>query len=105
MAERGIKLDTADSDDSSNSGCDDKKNSIERKLVKSSSSYENLYDAANLEARVSEDHPPTSTLTRTLGDPIMKTILPPELCSSFENIYMIPINNLNKNVDRSSLED
>lgn len=60
-----------------------------RKLVKSSSSYENLYDGADLQAASSEDTPTTSQLTSSLGDPFnTKTHLPPEMCSSFENLYM-----------------
>nr|XP_027219017.1 ankyrin-3-like isoform X9 [Penaeus vannamei] len=60
-----------------------------RKLVKSSSSYENLYDGADLQAASSEDTPTTSQLTSSLGDPFStKTHLPPEMCSSFENLYM-----------------
>lgn len=60
-----------------------------RKLVKSSSSYENLYDGADLRAAGSEDAPSTLQLTSSLGDPFTtKTQLPPKMCSSFENLYM-----------------
>ncbi|KAG7157302.1 hypothetical protein Hamer_G005704 [Homarus americanus] len=60
-----------------------------RKLVKSSSSYENLYDGADLKAAESEDAPPTLQLANSLGDPFTtKTQLPPDMCSSFENLYM-----------------
>lgn len=60
-----------------------------RKLVKSSSSYENIYDGADLQAANSEDTPTTSQLASSLGDPFStKTHLPPDMCSSFENLYM-----------------
>lgn len=58
-----------------------------RKLSKSSS-YENLYDRADLRAAACEDTPSTAKLSSTLGDPFTtKTQLPPEMCSSFENLY------------------
>lgn len=60
-----------------------------RKLVKSSSSYENLYDGADLRAAESHDAPGTVQLKGSLGDPFTtRTQLPPHMCSSFENLYM-----------------
>lgn len=60
----------------------------QRKLFKSSS-YENIYDRADLRAAECEDTPSTSQLSSSLGDPFTtKTQLPPEMCSSFENLYL-----------------
>ena len=93
MARFGI--DVINSDNSENEGSNNAiatlktdEINVDRKLVKSSSSYENLYDLANLEVATSDDTPPIAQLTETLGEPTSKTLLPPEMCSSFENIYM-----------------
>lgn len=57
-------------------------------LSNKESSYENIYDGADLIAAKCEDTPSTAQLTSSLGDPFTtKTQLPPEMCSSFENIY------------------
>ena len=53
-----------------------------------SSSFETIYDKANLENVSPLDTPSTDQLSKTLGDPKTKTLLPAEMCSSFENIYM-----------------
>lgn len=59
------------------------------KKLDRSSSYENIYDTADLRAAKCEDAPSTSQLSSSLGDPFTtKTQLPPEMCSSFENIYL-----------------
>lgn len=61
----------------------------QRKLIKSSSSYENLYDGADLKSASDDIAPDTVKLAEALGDPFnTKTMLPPKMCSSFENIYM-----------------
>lgn len=93
MANCGIDVvqsDASDSEESSNtiSTINSEIYISNRKLIKSSSSYENIYDKANLQATLSEEAPSTEHLSEVLGDPIHKTVLPPEMCSSFENIYM-----------------
>lgn len=76
-------------DGNKNTGTKEKGNDFwlsQNKLDKSSS-YENIYDQADLAAAICEDTPSTAQLT--LGDPFTtKTQLPPEMCSSFENLYL-----------------
>ena len=62
---------------------------IDRKKVRSSSSYENIYDTADLSVTQSDEQLSTEKLQSIIGAPFdTKTQLPPEMCSSFENIYM-----------------
>ena len=94
MARCGIAITATEEIIPENEGCnitfDQENNAADnpRKLVKSSSSYENIYDKADLENVHSDDKPSAAKLAETLGDPRTKTVLPSELCSSFENIYM-----------------
>ena len=71
-------------------------------LLNKESSYENIYDGADLRAAKCEDTPSTAQLTSSLGDPfITKTQLPPEMCSSFENLYF-KARTVNKNIVREA---
>ena len=60
-----------------------------RKQIRSSSSYENLYDKADLSLAFQNDKPTSKELEENAGAPFdTKQQLPPEMCSSFENLYM-----------------
>ncbi|XP_050687562.1 ankyrin-3-like isoform X42 [Eriocheir sinensis] len=81
----------AEEEEIKNSGAEEKGSDdgqSQNKLDKSSS-YENIYDKADLAAAKCEDTPSTAQLSYSLGDPFTtKTQLPPEMCSSFENLYL-----------------
>lgn len=81
----------AEEDEIKNNGPEEKGSDAgqsQNKLDKSSS-YENIYDKADLAAAKCEDTPSTAQLSYSLGDPFTtKTQLPPEMCSSFENLYL-----------------